>query len=113
MGANQSSTAHRSGSTNANQRRAQAQIPVPQGLRFSDRSSLAPPSGLYFGGDFQLGAGMVILQPETGKMVVVHDPRTGHWFLPKGRKDVGESLEQAALREAYEEVSIIYLLSPG
>jgi len=25
------------------------------------------------------------------------------WFLPKGRKDLGESIEQAALREAYEE----------
>jgi 8-oxo-dGTP pyrophosphatase MutT (NUDIX family) len=51
-----------------------------------------------------LGAGMVVLQPETRRMVVVHDPRSGRWFLPKGRKDVGESLEQAALREAYEEV---------
>jgi 8-oxo-dGTP pyrophosphatase MutT (NUDIX family) len=51
-----------------------------------------------------LGAGMVIIQPETSKIVVVHDEVRDRWFLPKGRKDVGESLEQAALREAYEEV---------
>lgn len=28
------------------------------------------------------------------------------WFLPKGRKDVGESLEETAVREGYEEVCI-------
>ena len=58
-----------------------------------------------------LGAGMVIIQPSTKKVVVLSekaeasDGRVFHyWFLPKGRKDVGESLEQTALREAYEEV---------
>lgn len=52
------------------------------------------------------GAGMVILQPSTARVVVVYDKATKIWFLPKGRKDVGESLEQAALREAYEEVAL-------
>jgi 8-oxo-dGTP pyrophosphatase MutT (NUDIX family) len=51
-----------------------------------------------------LGAGMVILQPATGRIVVVHETARGYWFLPKGRKDVGESLADAAVREAYEEV---------
>ena len=58
-----------------------------------------------------LGAGMVIIQPSTKKVIVLSekaeasDGRVFHyWFLPKGRKDVGESLEQTALREAYEEV---------
>ena len=59
-----------------------------------------------------LGAGMVVIQPSTGKVVLLserHESRRGgqpyhRWFLPKGRKDVGESLEQTALREAYEEV---------
>jgi 8-oxo-dGTP pyrophosphatase MutT (NUDIX family) len=50
-----------------------------------------------------LGAGMVIIQPATQKIVVLYDTQHKYWFLPKGRKDVGESLEQAALREAYEE----------
>lgn len=54
-----------------------------------------------------LGAGMVILQPSSGKVVLVCDTRDEYWFLPRGRKDVGESTEQTALREAYEEVRCI------
>jgi 8-oxo-dGTP pyrophosphatase MutT (NUDIX family) len=53
-----------------------------------------------------LGAGMVILQPSTNKFVIVYDTKKQYWFLPKGRKDLGESLEMTALREAYEEVCI-------
>ena len=47
---------------------------------------------------------MVIIQPSTSKIVLVTDERE-RWFLPKGRKDKGETLEQTALREAYEEVN--------
>jgi len=72
----------------------------------SMNSTPAVPSSLWFTSDFLLGAGMVIIQPETEKVVVIYDTERKTWFLPKGRKDVGESLEQAALREAYEEVSI-------
>jgi ADP-ribose pyrophosphatase YjhB (NUDIX family) len=53
-----------------------------------------------------LSAGMVIIQPSTGRIVIINDEKEdNYWFLPKGRKNIGESLEQAALREAYEEVS--------
>jgi hypothetical protein len=75
----------------------------------SRNSSPGFPNGMYFASDFMIGAGMVILQPSTMKVVVVYDAQTKSWFLPKGRKDVGESLEQAALREAYEEVRSIHL----
>lgn len=51
-----------------------------------------------------LGAGMVIIQPSSGKVVLIWESKRKYWFLPKGRKDQGESLEQAVLREAYEEV---------
>ncbi|KZS95530.1 hypothetical protein SISNIDRAFT_351267 [Sistotremastrum niveocremeum HHB9708] len=46
-----------------------------------------------------------MIQPSTGKVAIVWDTKhpEGYAFLPKGRKDVGESLEQAALREATEE----------
>ena len=54
--------------------------------------------------DFILGAGMVIIQRNTHKVVVLFDTQTERWFFPQGRKDIGESLEEAALREAYEEV---------
>ncbi|RPD63366.1 hypothetical protein L227DRAFT_572523 [Lentinus tigrinus ALCF2SS1-6] len=78
---------------------------------FSKFSTPAIPDSLFFAEDFMLGSGMVIIQPSTGKIVLLHEElerdARGHvqhrWFLPKGRKDVGETLEQAALREAYEE----------
>ena len=57
---------------------------------------------MFFSENFMLGAGAVIIQPSSGKVVIVQDG--DRWFLPKGRKDLGESIEQAALREAYEEV---------
>ncbi|KAF9647340.1 hypothetical protein BDM02DRAFT_3117246 [Thelephora ganbajun] len=56
---------------------------------------------MFFSENFMLGAGAVIIQPSSGKVVIVQDGNS--WFLPKGRKDLGESIEQAALREAYEE----------
>ncbi|KAI0698206.1 hypothetical protein C8T65DRAFT_582149 [Cerioporus squamosus] len=81
-----------------------------QPTEFSKMSSPAVPDSLFFAEDFMLGSGMVIIQPSTGKIVLLHEAeqdaqgRTHHrWFLPKGRKDVGETLEQTALREAYEE----------
>ena len=61
--------------------------------------------------NFMLGAGAVIIQPSSGKVVIVQEGN--YWFLPKGRKDLGESIEQAALREAYEEVRVpIYFQYP-
>lgn len=54
-----------------------------------------------------LGAGMVILQPSTHKVVVVYETEGKYWFFPKGRKDIGESLETTAIREAYEEVRMV------
>jgi len=70
----------------------------------SERSTAAIPDGIFHAADFLLGAGVVIIQPSTSKIVLVTDKRK-RWFLPKGRKDKGESLEQTALREAYEEVN--------
>jgi 8-oxo-dGTP pyrophosphatase MutT (NUDIX family) len=43
-----------------------------------------------------------MLQPSTGKVVIVQDTASKEWLLPRGRKDVGETLEQAAFREGYE-----------
>ena len=62
------------------------------------------PNSSWAASDFLLGAGMVIIQPSSRKIVIVYDPPSKAYFLPKGRKDIGESLEQTALREAYEEV---------
>ena len=84
---------------------------APDPLPLSHFSTPSVPNSLWCGVDFMLGAGMVVIQPSTGKVVVLSDERRDRrgrtyttYFLPKGRKDVGESLEQTALREAYEEV---------
>ncbi|KAH9894034.1 hypothetical protein C8Q73DRAFT_694267 [Cubamyces lactineus] len=93
----------------------------------SPESDDGVPDRLWFSQDFMLGAGMVIIQPTTGKVVLLREPvgpdpknptkTLYYWFLPKGRKDRGESLEQAALREAYEEsglrVTFLPLLIPN
>lgn len=71
---------------------------------FSENSTPAVPDSTWFATDFMTGAGMVIIQPSSGRVVLLYETAAKYWFLPKGRKDVGESLEQAALREAYEEV---------
>ena len=82
----------------SNQRRDR----VPQ---YSVYSTQGPyQTRMFFSENFMLGAGAVIIQPSSGKVVVVQDGT--FWFLPKGRKDLGESIEQAALREAYEEVRV-------
>ena len=70
----------------------------------SERSTAAIANSVFHATDFILGAGVVIVQPSTSKIVLVTDKRE-RWFLPKGRKDKGESLGQTALREAYEEVN--------
>ncbi|KAI0327329.1 hypothetical protein GY45DRAFT_1327665 [Cubamyces sp. BRFM 1775] len=102
-------------------------IPQPVNpLALSPDSDDGVPDRLWFSQDFMLGAGMVIIQPTTGKIVLLRegytDPRDTtkiiySWFLPKGRKDRDESLEQTALREAYEEsglrVSFLPLLIPN
>ena len=41
-----------------------------------------------------------------GLIAVVHRPRYDDWSLPKGKLDAGESFEQAALREVFEETGL-------
>ena len=71
--------------------------------QLSDKSTPAIPDSFFHATEFILGAGIVVIQPSTGKIVVVENWEGG-WFLPKGRKDKGESLDKTALREGYEEV---------
>ena len=58
------------------------------------------------------------LKPRTGASVLVHkndkillikrgkEPYLGHWSLPGGSQEVGETLEEAAWRELKEETSL-------
>ena len=49
-------------------------------------------------------AGGVIVR--DGSVLVVHRPRYDDWSLPKGKLRLGESWEQAALREVEEETGL-------
>jgi len=50
-------------------------------------------------------AGGVVLDAD-GRIAVVHRPRYDDWSLPKGKLDAGESFEEAALREVWEETGL-------
>ncbi|KZT31904.1 hypothetical protein SISSUDRAFT_994600 [Sistotremastrum suecicum HHB10207 ss-3] len=72
-------------------------------LKLSELSSFTVPNSLFHAQDLQLGAGVVIIQPSTDNVVVLYSEKSKRYFLPKGRKDVGESIQDTAIREGYEE----------
>jgi 8-oxo-dGTP diphosphatase len=40
------------------------------------------------------------------RIAVIHRPEYDDWSLPKGKLDPGESFEQAAVREVFEEIGV-------
>lgn len=52
-----------------------------------------------------LAAGGLVTRDDA-RIAVVHRPRYDDWSLPKGKLDEGESLEEAALREVWEETGL-------
>jgi len=53
-----------------------------------------------------LAAGGIITNSQ-GEFLLVHRPRYGDWSFPKGKLDKGETLEQCALREVFEETGFV------
>lgn len=54
-------------------------------------------------------AGAIILREVKGKLKIAlaqHARATKSWVLPKGHVEAGETIEQAALREVYEETGL-------
>jgi hypothetical protein len=80
-------------------------------LSFSAFSGPSVPNGHFCSSDFIQGAGMIVMQPSTQKIVLVYDTLLNVWFLPQGRKSVGESLEHTALKEACKEVCVAPICS--
>jgi 8-oxo-dGTP pyrophosphatase MutT (NUDIX family) len=58
---------------------------------------------------FVISCGTVTLDIDRSKVLVIYLRKTGEYYLPKGRKDVGEQLEATAVRETYEETGYIIL----
>jgi 8-oxo-dGTP diphosphatase len=54
--------------------------------------------------EIQAAGGLVL--DADGRVAVVHRPRYDDWSLPKGKLDEGETFEEAALREVWEETGL-------
>jgi 8-oxo-dGTP pyrophosphatase MutT (NUDIX family) len=46
------------------------------------------------------------------EVLIIHRPRYDDWSFPKGKLDPGETWEQAAVREVWEETAIVAALGP-
>lgn len=61
----------------------------------------------YLAGEFVMSAGSVLFRRPDDRdelqICLIYHPNRGQWLLPKGRKDCGETIEAAAVRETYEE----------
>lgn len=59
-------------------------------------------------GPLVMAAGGVVARPGLygPELVIIHRPKYDDWSFPKGKVDPGETLEQAALREVYEEAAL-------
>ncbi|EEP80744.1 conserved hypothetical protein [Uncinocarpus reesii 1704] len=58
---------------------------------------------LHLSDTFVLSAGTVAIDLSKDLVLVLYSPRISKYFLPKGRKDIHESLHDAAIRETLEE----------
>ncbi|KAH9476490.1 8-oxo-(d)GTP phosphatase [Psilocybe cubensis] len=74
------------------------------------------PTTQYLAGSFVLSAGSVLFRrrasTNTLEICILHQLTRDEWLLPKGRKDRGETIEQAAVRETYEETGYVCALWP-
>ena len=66
----------------------------------------------YTGTDFVESAGAILFETSTRKICLLQSREKSEWLLPKGRRNVGETRQTAALREAEEEPGLKCRLLP-
>ena len=81
-----------------------ARIGPSSAARTPQVASDRPISANFASNHFVLGGGVAIFHVASSRVVLCYHSRDKYWFLPKGRRDVGESIEQGAEREGFEEV---------
>ncbi|GLB42424.1 putative NUDIX domain containing protein [Lyophyllum shimeji] len=77
------------------------------------------PTKQYLAGEFVISAGSVLFRHNSTSSIssgleicLIHNLDRDEWLLPKGRKDRGESLAGAAVRETFEETGYPCALWP-
>jgi 8-oxo-dGTP pyrophosphatase MutT (NUDIX family) len=71
-----------------------------------------PDRDFHLSASFRISSGTVTLDLAHVKVLLIHWRKTGEYLLPKGRRNIGETLEQAALRETFEETGYNVKLLP-
>jgi 8-oxo-dGTP pyrophosphatase MutT (NUDIX family) len=66
------------------------------------------------GGEVRAAGGVPWRRAPSGEVevLVVHRQRYDDWSFPKGKLDPGETWEQAAVREVWEEAAVVPVLGP-
>ncbi|KAF5659078.1 nudix domain-containing protein [Fusarium heterosporum] len=67
---------------------------------------------LVFSDQFAISCGTVTIDRKLSRILLIRWRKTGEVMLPKGRKEVGENLENTALRETFEETGVTPHLLP-
>lgn len=57
----------------------------------------------YYADKTVFSTGGVLINIESKKVLLIYKPVSGEWLLPKGHLEDGETIEQAAEREIFEE----------
>jgi ADP-ribose pyrophosphatase YjhB (NUDIX family) len=86
---------------------SQCGTPLRRRIAFGRARRVCPQCGYIHFDDPKVAVG--VLAQRRGRLLLVRrnlEPHRGEWSFPSGYVDTGESLEQAALREAKEETGL-------